>query len=132
MIKTLGETVDEARQQAHSEDDYCTMCAAGDLAVNGIHRGEHKCGFLKRITELERDLKVMGENYQKYMDMATGLGLQNTIMREALEFYADTDNHKASKTYKWFSPLDSMSAVYNDKGYKARQALKKLQEQSHE
>jgi len=38
------ETIDKARKASHHADGKCSMCAVGDEPVNGLHRGQHKCG----------------------------------------------------------------------------------------
>ena len=52
-MTSLLEAVAKARAEAHAIGDFCPMCSAGDHATNGVHRGQHACGFLIRIRELE-------------------------------------------------------------------------------
>jgi len=41
---SLTEAIDKARKASHHADGKCSMCAAGDEPVNGLHRGQYPCG----------------------------------------------------------------------------------------
>jgi hypothetical protein len=48
MIKngylSLTESIKMARIQGRHEDGKCSMCGAGDMPNNGLHRGQYLCG----------------------------------------------------------------------------------------
>ena len=75
--------------------------------------------LLRRISELEK------ENYNLYctIEQCNGrieeLEAENTRLREALEFYANTD------VYEYYDKYES-TAIQNEGGQKAREALKEL------
>ena len=75
--------------------------------------------LLKRISDLEKE----NENLYYMLEMCNGrieeLEAENTRLREALEFYANTD------VYEYYDKYES-TAIQNEGGQKAREALKKL------
>ena len=75
--------------------------------------------LLKRISDLEKE----NANLDYMLEMCNGkiekLEAENTRLREALEFYANTD------VYEYYDKYES-TAIQNEGGQKAREALKEL------
>ena len=75
--------------------------------------------LMKRISDLEKE----NENLYYMLEMCNGrieeLEAENTRLREALEFYANTD------VYEYYDKYES-TAIQNEGGQKAREALKEL------
>ena len=76
--------------------------------------------LLKRISDLEKE----NENLYYMLEMCNGrieeLEAENTRLREALEFYANTD------VYEYYDKYES-TAIQNEGGQKAREALKEIE-----
>ena len=74
---------------------------------------------MKRISDLEKE----NENLYYMLEMCNGrieeLEAENTRLREALEFYANTD------VYEYYDKYES-TAIQNEGGQKAREALNEL------
>ena len=43
-MEKLREAIKNAREASHHSDGKCSMCAVGDEPVNGLHRGQYRCG----------------------------------------------------------------------------------------
>ena len=75
--------------------------------------------LLKRISDLEKE----NANLDYMLEMCNGrideLEAENKRLREALEFYANTD------VYEYYDKYES-TAIQNEGGQKAREALKEL------
>ena len=75
--------------------------------------------LLKRISDLEKE----NANLDYMLEMCNGrideLESENKRLREALEFYANTD------VYEYYDKYES-TAIQNEGGQKAREALKEL------